>query len=123
MRRWLLGRASGQLAIDTVNRAHGHLCQLALQTDAREQPVPLSVEAMVMGGLRCAGTTSVAFLLPWLAVVYVRPAALLLAPALIIVGLLGRRRGQRLGTAVASGAAAACLLALIAGFAAAAHRV
>lgn len=118
LRRWLLGRAAGQLSVDAVNRAHEHLCQLALQTDAHEQPVPMSVEAMVMRGLRFAGTMSAAFLLPWLAVVYVQAAALLLAPALIVVGLLARRRGHRSGTAIAAGAAVACLLAVIAGLAA-----
>ena len=117
VRRWLLGRASGQLDDDTVKNAHQHLCQLAVQTDAREQPVPLSVEAMVMGGMRFAGTTGAAFLLPWLAVVYLHPAALLLAPVLLAVGLLARRHDHKWGTATAMGAGAACLLTVIAGLA------
>lgn len=120
LRRWLLGRAAGRLDLDVVDRAHEHLCRLALQTDAREQPVPASVEQIVMGGLRFAGIAGAAFLLPWLAVVYLHPATLLLAPALMAAGLVARRRDHMLANAVVAGAAASCLLALVAGIAAAA---
>ena len=115
LRRWFLGQAGGTLNSDTIERAHEHLCRLAIQTDAREQPVPKSVESMVNSGMRFATTLTAAFLLPWLAVVYVHPFALLLAPVLVISGLLTRRRGHGLGLPTALGGGAACLLAVIAG--------
>lgn len=46
---------------------------------------------------------------------YVHPLALLLAPVLVISGLLTRRHGHGPGLPTALGGADACLLAVIAG--------
>lgn len=111
LRRWLLARAPGQLPALTVEAVHEQLCRWAAQTDAREDPVPASVEQLVSRAVRAAVLCTVAFLLPWLALPRLGPLALLLAPALLAAGLLARRRGLAWGTGVAIGAGAASALA------------
>ena len=109
VRRWMLGRPAGQLDPRIVQRVHDELAVLARRTDEREESVPLSVEQMVQRGIGLVALAAAAFVLPWVAAVHVHPGAILLAPSLLSVRLLGHR-GRR-ATAVVVGAATATALA------------
>ena len=112
LRRWMLGRPAGQLDPRIVQRVHDELAVLAVlarRTDAREEYVPLSVEQLLQRGIGVVAPASAAFVLPWVAAVHVHPGAILLAPSLLSVCLLGHR-GRR-ATAVVVGAATATALA------------
>ena len=109
LRRWMLGRPAGQLDPRIVQRVHDELAVLARGTDEREESVPLSVEQLLQRGIGVVAPASAVFILPWLAAVHVHPGAILLAPSLLSVCLLGHR-GRR-ATAVVVGAATATALA------------
>jgi hypothetical protein len=109
LRRWMLGRPAGRLDAGTVQRVHDELAVLARRTDEREEPVPLSVEQLVQRGIGLVALASAAFVLPWVAAVHLHAAAILLAPALLSIRLLGQR--SRPATAVFLGAAPATALA------------
>jgi hypothetical protein len=82
---------------------------MARRTDEREEPVPLSVEQLVQRGIGSIALAVAAPVLPWVAAVHVHAVAILLAPALLTIRLLGHC-GRR-ATAVVVGAATATVLA------------
>jgi uncharacterized membrane protein YccC len=92
-----------------VQQLHDELAVVARSTDAREEPVPLSVERLLQRGIGLFATAVAAFLVPWVAALHLHPVAILLAPLLLSIRLL-RHRG-RYATAVFVGGATASMLA------------
>jgi uncharacterized membrane protein YccC len=88
-----------------VQRVHDELAVLARRTDAREGPVPRSVEELVQRSLGLAVVGAAAFVLPWFAAAYLHPAGFLLAPALLGTWLLRDRGSWRIAVTVGAGAA------------------
>jgi hypothetical protein len=109
LRLWMLNRPGGQLQPSSVQRLHEELAVLARSTDAREEPVPASVERLLQHGVALAATAAAAFLLPWVVAVHVHAIAILLAPLLLSIRVLGHR--GRYATAVFVGGAVASMLA------------
>ena len=109
LRRWVLTRPGGQLQPTSVQQLHDELAVMARDTDAREDPVPVSVERLLQRGIGLFATAVAAFLGPWVAAVHLHPVAILLAPLLLSIRLLAHR--GRYATAVFVGGATASMLA------------
>jgi hypothetical protein len=114
LHRWLLGRPSGALTTERVDRLYEQAAEIALQGDEHEPPTPRSLEEMYNSTLRVAGTATAGLLVPLYAGEIWRALTPVTGAALILLGAVARRRWQVTRTALLAAAGAILTLWVVA---------